>query len=386
MNPLAPIVLLALAAAAAAASTNLYSTLGVPKTASQAEIKKAYRKAALKHHPDKVPESERSKAEHRFKEIAKAYEWLGDEDKRKLYDRYGERSLDPNFQPGLFDGAGAGGAGGPWGSSGGGHGGGGGTQTFHFGNGGFPGTGSGGFGDMFGGMPRGSGGGGGGGDFAHVDLNEILRQMMGGVGPMGMDPRAGSSGQGMGGGAAGFGNPFGGGGQGQYQQRQRTQQPPKRQHREHTRPVSCSLEDLCRGCTKKLKVSYPSSGERVYTVRIKPGWKDGTKIRFPASRSVDSSTGAEVEHPPITFVVREKGHPFLRRDGDDLVWRCRLTLRQAERGAKLRLPLPDGTALEVESRAGIEKEGEKMRVEGRGMPSKGGGRGDVVIEFVVASD
>ena len=83
------------------ASTNLYSTLDVPKTASQSDIKKAYRKAALKHHPDKVPESERASAEHKFKEVAKAYEWLGDEEKRKLYDRYGERSLDPNFQPGF---------------------------------------------------------------------------------------------------------------------------------------------------------------------------------------------------------------------------------------------------------------------------------------------
>ena len=73
----------------AAATNSLYQTLNIPRTATQSEIKKAYRKAALQHHPDKVPEGERTKAEHKFKEISKAYEWLSDEGKRKLYDRYG---------------------------------------------------------------------------------------------------------------------------------------------------------------------------------------------------------------------------------------------------------------------------------------------------------
>ena len=352
-----------------ASPNNLYSTLGIPKTASQSDIKKAYRKAALKHHPDKVPESERTKAEHKFKEIAKAYEWLSDEKKRKLYDTYGERSLDSNFQPGMFDGAtgGMGGAGG----------GGGGTQTFHFGNGGFPG-GGGGLGGMFGGMPQGSTAGG---DFAHVDLNEILRQMMGGVPMGGRDPGS-TSHHGMGSGTAGggFGNPFGG-----QHQRQSSQQQQPRRYKEYTKPVYCSLEDICKGCTKKLKVSYPMSGEKIYNIKIKPGWKEGTKIKFNSSRIRNPNTGMEVEYPPITFIVREKKHPFLKHVGNDLIWQCKLSPSQAEKGAKLRLPLPDGSMLEIESKKDT-KSRSMMRVQGRGMPLKGGLKGDVLIEFIVVND
>ena len=354
-------------AALVLATTNLYATLGVPKTASPSEIKKAYRKAALQHHPDKVPAAERARAEEKFKAAAQAYEWLSDERKRKLYDQYGERSLDPNFQPGACGGAAAGGSGaGPWSSPGGG----GGAPPFHFG---FPGGGTGG---MPGAMPGGAPGGG----EAPMDLNEMIRQMMGGM-PAGMDPR-GSHHGGMGGppgtGGGGFGNLFGG----PYQQR--TQQSQRRQ-KEYTKPVHCSLEELCQGCTKKLKVSFPSAGEKVYHLRIGRGWKEGTKITYPASTASDPRTGTEARCPPITFVVKEKRHPFLRRAGDDLVWRCRLTPRQAERGAKTKVPLPDGSAAEIESKQDT-RTGETMRLEGRGMPRKGGAKGDVLIEFVVVHD
>ena len=69
------------------AEKDYYEVLGVSKEASQDDIKKAYRKAAMKHHPDKNPDD--PKAEEKFKEIGQAYEALGDEDKRAAYDRYG---------------------------------------------------------------------------------------------------------------------------------------------------------------------------------------------------------------------------------------------------------------------------------------------------------
>lgn len=83
-------------------STDLYNALGIPRGASDADIKKAYRKAALQWHPDKNPEN-KEQAEVMFKNIAKAYEVLSDAQKRSLYDQGGMDAVDrgglrnPNF-------------------------------------------------------------------------------------------------------------------------------------------------------------------------------------------------------------------------------------------------------------------------------------------------
>ena len=81
-----------------------YEVLGVDKSAGADEIKKAYRKAAMKYHPDRNPGDK--EAEAKFKEVGEAYEVLSDEDKKARYDQYGFAGVDPNF------GAGAGGYGG----------------------------------------------------------------------------------------------------------------------------------------------------------------------------------------------------------------------------------------------------------------------------------
>ena len=72
-----------------------YETLGVSKGATSDEIKKAYRKLALKYHPDKNKGSK--EAEEKFKEVAEAYEALHDPQKRDIYDRYGEEGLKGNI-------------------------------------------------------------------------------------------------------------------------------------------------------------------------------------------------------------------------------------------------------------------------------------------------
>lgn len=67
-----------------------YKILGIPKTATDDEIKKAYRKLALRYHPDK---NKAANAEEKFKEVAEAYEVLSDKNKREVFDKYGEEGL-----------------------------------------------------------------------------------------------------------------------------------------------------------------------------------------------------------------------------------------------------------------------------------------------------
>ncbi|QKH34711.1 molecular chaperone DnaJ [Achromobacter pestifer] len=76
------------------AKRDYYEVLGVAKNASDDDLKKAYRKLAMKYHPDRNPDSK--EAEEKFKEAKEAYEVLGDEQKRAAYDRYGHAGVDPN--------------------------------------------------------------------------------------------------------------------------------------------------------------------------------------------------------------------------------------------------------------------------------------------------
>jgi len=83
------------------AKRDYYEVLGVPKTADEAEIKKAYRKLAMQFHPDKNPDNKA--AEDKFKEASEAYEVLSDKDKRQIYDQYGHAGIDQQFGNGGFN-------------------------------------------------------------------------------------------------------------------------------------------------------------------------------------------------------------------------------------------------------------------------------------------
>ncbi|KAI9368086.1 hypothetical protein BJX61DRAFT_246850 [Aspergillus egyptiacus] len=83
------------------AVVDLYEVLQISRDATKEEIRKAYRKAALVHHPDKVPEAEREAADARFKEVQQAYDILYDEQKRHLYDTHGMAAFNGSGEPGM---------------------------------------------------------------------------------------------------------------------------------------------------------------------------------------------------------------------------------------------------------------------------------------------
>ncbi|MCR6474829.1 molecular chaperone DnaJ [Variovorax sp. ZS18.2.2] len=83
-----------------ATKRDYYETLGVPKNANEDEIKKAYRKLAMKHHPDRNHGDTSKDAEAKFKEVKEAYEMLSDGQKRAAYDQYGHAGVDPNMRGG----------------------------------------------------------------------------------------------------------------------------------------------------------------------------------------------------------------------------------------------------------------------------------------------
>jgi DnaJ family protein B protein 4 len=337
-----------------------YALLGVPKgTADEAELKKAYRKLAMKWHPDKNPDH-KEVAERKFKEVAEAYEVLSDPQKREIYDRYGEEGLKEGFMPGGGFGGGGDGPGMGRAASGG----------FNprdaqsifeelfrgmgAGGGGAAAAGANPFGGGGAGM---GGGGGGGGSFEHL---------FGGAG------------------AGGFGgDPFGGGagGGGRAPPRRPKKDPPL------TMELACSLEELAAGATRRLKITRrrldPATGgsraeAEQLTIDVKPGWKAGTKITFQEKGD---------EHPgrtpaDIVFVIKERPHAAFTRDGNDLVCVDRVPLRDALCGHTVELTALDGRPLRVAVPEVAAPGGEK-RVTGEGMPLTRGGKGDLRIKFEV---
>ncbi|OQO17090.1 hypothetical protein B0A51_14791 [Rachicladosporium sp. CCFEE 5018] len=299
------------------ADTKLYDRLSIPPTATADEIKKAYRKAALKNHPDKNPAG----AE-KFKEAGEAYEILSDPEKRKTYDDYGYDFITGKGGPAPQEGM-------PGGNP--------------FAGGGMPGG--------FGGMPSGGGtrtfsfnmggpqGGGRGGFSGFSDPNDIFAQFMKSAGG-----GAGGDDDGFEGMFGGSGSPFGGFGTGSRRAagptsfggagvRRREAEP------ETTvveKPIAISLEDIYEGTTKKLKVQRKtydaqtgkqSVEDKILSVPIKKGLKAGSKIKYP-----DMGDQVEGGTQDLHFIVKEKPHPLFTRDGDDLKHRVDIDLKEALTG------------------------------------------------------
>lgn len=313
-----------------------YKILGLQKGATEDELKKAYRKMALKYHPDK---NKSPGAEEKFKEIAEAYEVLNDPKKREIYDKYGEEGLKGGM---------GGGGGGPGGNF---------SYTFHgdphetfrmF------------FGDenpfgqffSFGGQP--------GGGFAGQDMDD--------------DPFAGFTN--MMGGHHGFNLPSSGGGGGQ-----------RRQDPTITHDLLVSLEDVLKGVTKKMKITRKvlnpdgrstRSEDKVLTVEVKPGWKEGTKVTFPKEGDqTPNNIPAD-----IVFVIKDKSHPLFKRDGSDIRYKARIGLREALIGCTVTVPTLDGRKQTLQL-SDVTKPTATKRIAGEGLPypKQPNKRGDLVVEF-----
>lgn len=160
---------------------------------------------------------------------------------------------------------------------------------------------------------------------------------------------------------------------------------------EITKPLKVSLQELYNGTTKRLKVGRRmlngTTEEKVLEIQIHPGWKSGTKIRFPKAGNETSYGDAQ----DIVFVVEEKPHPVFRRDGNDLIAKVDIPLVEALTGApgngKKPVDLLDGRRLQVPVPSGIVQPNQRSVVSGQGMPIRKDGqvqrKGDLIVEWNV---
>jgi curved DNA-binding protein len=297
-----------------------YSTLGVAKTATEKELKQAYRKLARKHHPDVNPTDKT--AESRFKELNEAYEVLGDPAKRKKYDELGA-----NWRAYEQAGAGNPGAGGAW--------------NVNFGQGGS-------------GQP-------GGGGFRTMTEDE-MRDMFGDEHPFSDFFQTFFGGTMGGPGAEGPGRTGGRG------------RPRPRGGRDVEQEIELGLEDAYRGTTRRLSITHDGHA-RTVDVRIPAGVVDGSRVRIPGEGE-HGSGGAK--SGDLFLRVRLAPHPGFERKGKDLYTHVSVPLTTAVLGGEAEVPTLAGKPLRLKIPPTTQN-GQVFRLKGHGMPPTGktGEQGDL---------
>lgn len=288
---------------------DLYSVLGVSRDADEDSIKKAFRKLAMKYHPDKSP----GKAnEQKFKEINQAHEVLSDKTKRALYDEFGEESLSQNFDPDRARAyrryANARTAGGGRGAPG----------NFDVQ-------------DIFG-----NAGGGGAGDLSDI-LGDLFGRTRGGAG--------------------------------------RRAQPARGRGSDVEQDLTIDFVSAVRGTTLQLQ---REGDPQPVTVRVPPGAAEGSRLRIRGQGSPGVGGG---EPGDLLLNIHVTPHPFFKREGDDLHLDVPVTLGEAYRGEKIRIPTPDGeVTLKIPART---QTGQMIRLRGKGIARKAKEPGDLYVKFVV---
>ena len=273
-----------------------YSTLGVAKNASEAEIKSAYRKLAKELHPDRNKEN--PKAAEKFSDVTKAYDLLSDKEKRAQFDR-GE--IDAEGNP---------------------------AMPFGYGGGGFRGD------------PRGGAQGGFGGEGA--DFGDIFEGLFGG---------------------RGGGGPFGGFGG-------RSAPPPKGANVAYR--LSVSFLDAATQAMQRITLA---DGKTI-DLKLPAGVETGTQMRLAGKGQPGPGGNGD---GIVTITVKD--HPFFERDGANIRLDLPVTLGEAVKGAKVKVPTVDGPVM-LSIPAGSSS-GRVMRLKGKGFSQKGGGRGDQLVRLMV---
>ena len=371
-----------------------YEILGVKKSASADDIRKAFRKLARKYHPDVNPGDK--SAEEKFKSLSEANDVLSDPKKRKIYDQVGFYS--DNIDPATAE------AYARAGSTGGG--------GFPGGQGGFP-----------GGQPGGAGNQGAHFDFSGFDFSDLADSA----------GRARKSS-----GAGGFRDIFSGifGGRGAAPQagpepgedlEYQVNVPFWTAIRGGVMRLNITRHDTCGNChaqgfiespgkcpecngtgqvtqtggRMKFNVTCPrchGTGKNISTcpvchgagtvertepleVRIKAGTRDGQRIRLAGKGNAGVHGGSTGD---LYAIIRTGEHPVFRRDGDDIYLTVPVTVPEAALGAKIEVPTIDGRA-QLKIPPGTQS-GQKLRLREKGVPSatKDGARGDEIVEVKIA--
>ena len=328
-------------------AASLYDTLGVSKTASADEIKKAYRKLARENHPDRNPGDKA--AEERFKEVQTAYDVLSDAEKRKQYDAWGTT----NGRPGPGPGGGSGDFG------------------FDIGD----------LGDLFGGL---FGRGGATrtrrpaperGTDVEAQVNVSFEDSLRGVEtriPVDVDTACSQCG---GTGAKAGTAPKicpecnGRGVTAESQGLFSLSRPCPR-----CRGNGTVIEDPCDSC----KGSGRERRTRRYNVKIPAGVKDGTRIRLKGKGEPGAAGGPSGD---LFVVTKVEPSPLYERRADDLVIEVPVTYPEAALGTTVEVPTPYGERLSLKVAAGSE-DGKLLRMRGHGAPKlKGSGKGDLLARL-----
>ncbi|KAL3672392.1 hypothetical protein V7S43_003077 [Phytophthora oleae] len=286
-----------------------YELLQVPRGATEQEIKKAYRKLAMKWHPDKN-KNNLMEAQYRFQEISEAYDVLSDPERRAIFDQYG------------YDG-------------------------------------------LKNGVPDENGDMRDGYAFNERASEDVFNKFFGTNNPFG---------------------DFGFGDTQPFASSLRKKGPEKAES--IVREVLCTLEELFMGTSKSIVVERKRlqndelvDDAKTFVVKIKPGWKAGTKITFDREGNETRTN----EAGDVVFQVSQQEHNLFKRDGAHLIFTAKLKLSEALGDYCVEVPTLDGRKLAISCNEVVSPSSERV-VKKEGMPvsNQSGERGDLRIKFDIA--